>query len=232
MKKAPKSALRSFLSGHAGVDLVSYEEVRGFIFAVAGTPELVPPSEWLPEAFNGQLPKFENEEQAQAVLEEVMGIYNLAVSEGRRSKRLAPAFGKKALSDLEEDSAARFWSRGFLRGYSWLGELWQESMADEELEKELAAILLVLTFFASRKRAEACREETASDKSLEEVAEIMQWTFKKAMVQYLRLGRSIYEERLRYGQISSNDRAKIGRNEPCACGSGKKYKKCCGARLN
>ena len=23
--------------------------------------------------------------------------------------------------------------------------------------------------------------------------------------------------------------AKIGRNEPCPCGSGKKYKKCCGA---
>jgi len=23
-------------------------------------------------------------------------------------------------------------------------------------------------------------------------------------------------------------RAKIGRNEPCPCGSGKKYKKCCG----
>ena len=25
------------------------------------------------------------------------------------------------------------------------------------------------------------------------------------------------------------DTAKIGRNEPCRCGSGKKYKKCCGA---
>jgi hypothetical protein len=24
---------------------------------------------------------------------------------------------------------------------------------------------------------------------------------------------------------------KIGRNEPCPCGSGKKYKKCCGANL-
>jgi len=23
--------------------------------------------------------------------------------------------------------------------------------------------------------------------------------------------------------------AKIGRNDPCPCGSGKKYKKCCGA---
>ncbi len=26
--------------------------------------------------------------------------------------------------------------------------------------------------------------------------------------------------------------AKIGRNDPCPCGSGKKYKKCCGARAN
>jgi preprotein translocase subunit SecA len=25
--------------------------------------------------------------------------------------------------------------------------------------------------------------------------------------------------------------AKIGRNDPCPCGSGKKYKKCCGASL-
>ena len=24
---------------------------------------------------------------------------------------------------------------------------------------------------------------------------------------------------------------KIGRNEPCPCGSGKKYKKCCGANV-
>lgn len=24
---------------------------------------------------------------------------------------------------------------------------------------------------------------------------------------------------------------KIGRNDPCSCGSGKKYKKCCGANL-
>jgi len=24
--------------------------------------------------------------------------------------------------------------------------------------------------------------------------------------------------------------AKIGRNDPCPCGSGKKYKKCCGAK--
>ena len=30
-------------------------------------------------------------------------------------------------------------------------------------------------------------------------------------------------------QISAKDIKKIGRNDPCPCGSGKKYKKCCGA---
>ncbi|MCA9066876.1 MAG: SEC-C domain-containing protein, partial [Planctomycetaceae bacterium] len=25
-----------------------------------------------------------------------------------------------------------------------------------------------------------------------------------------------------------NDEPKVGRNDPCPCGSGKKYKKCCG----
>lgn len=28
-----------------------------------------------------------------------------------------------------------------------------------------------------------------------------------------------------------NDGPKVGRNDPCPCGSGKKYKKCCGANL-
>ena len=32
-------------------------------------------------------------------------------------------------------------------------------------------------------------------------------------------------------QISAKDIKKIGRNDPCPCGSGKKYKKCCGANL-
>ncbi|MHC5088906.1 MAG: SEC-C metal-binding domain-containing protein [Planctomycetota bacterium] len=27
------------------------------------------------------------------------------------------------------------------------------------------------------------------------------------------------------------DQPKVGRNDPCPCGSGKKYKKCCGKNL-
>ena len=33
------------------------------------------------------------------------------------------------------------------------------------------------------------------------------------------------------GKTVQRETPKIGRNDPCACGSGKKYKKCCGAAL-
>jgi uncharacterized protein YchJ len=29
----------------------------------------------------------------------------------------------------------------------------------------------------------------------------------------------------------TRDQPKVGRNEPCSCGSGTKYKKCCGATV-
>ncbi|GLG02281.1 hypothetical protein Alches_23220 [Alicyclobacillus hesperidum subsp. aegles] len=39
-----------------------------------------------------------------------------------------------------------------------------------------------------------------------------------------------FERRLRFEKaMATRPKKKIGRNEPCPCGSGKKYKKCCGA---
>ena len=37
-----------------------------------------------------------------------------------------------------------------------------------------------------------------------------------------------YEGKVRGGDPITRDSAKVGRNDPCPCGSGKKHKKCCG----
>lgn len=42
----------------------------------------------------------------------------------------------------------------------------------------------------------------------------------------------IIEEQEERPQLDNIDVSKIGRNDPCPCGSGKKFKKCCGASLN
>ena len=42
----------------------------------------------------------------------------------------------------------------------------------------------------------------------------------------------IIEENEEKPKLPENiDLSKIGRNDPCPCGSGKKFKKCCGAKL-
>ena len=44
--------------------------------------------------------------------------------------------------------------------------------------------------------------------------------------------RSIKQARLEVGDLDleHSARTKIGRNDPCPCGSGKKFKKCCGLK--
>ena len=42
-------------------------------------------------------------------------------------------------------------------------------------------------------------------------------------------GNWIFTKTLRQGPATIVSASKVGRNDPCPCGSGKKYKKCCGA---
>jgi uncharacterized protein YecA (UPF0149 family) len=79
--------------------------------------------------------------------------------------------------------------------------------------------------------AEAFREESGRGKSLDEIAHAMQATFGKAMVEYVRLGQSIYQARLAYEQSRPSRETRVGRNEPCPCGSGRKYKRCRGTTV-
>ncbi len=62
----------------------------------------------------------------------------------------------------------------------------------------------------------------------------MREMFPDALASYANLGRSIFEAVLEHGTAGREpvESTKIGRNEPCPCGSGKKYKKCCGGSIH
>lgn len=49
--------------------------------------------------------------------------------------------------------------------------------------------------------------------------------------QFRRVGPNWYfvDSKIRYGDPAVRSEDKVGRNDPCPCDSGKKYKKCCGA---
>jgi uncharacterized protein len=70
-------ALDAFLmSDRAPEDCMQLSDLDGFLSGIAIGPELIMPSEWLPVIWGGAEPEFESMEEAQLVLNAIMGRYN------------------------------------------------------------------------------------------------------------------------------------------------------------
>lgn len=52
---------------------------------------------------------------------------------------------------------------------------------------------------------------------------------EKGYADYLRIRLFQHTGNYKYIRVPINVKSVIGRNDPCHCGSGKKYKKCCGS---
>jgi len=230
-----EAALEAFLSQPARPQgTLSLGEVRGFLFAIAAAPDLVQPSEWAPFIFDGGEPDFEDMEEAQRIMATLMSLYNEANdvirSEGKRQMR-GCRFIEDPLSNLEPDAEVSQWSRGFAAGHSWLEESWEPYLI-KELDEDMGAVLMTLSFFGSRSLAESLlRESGRPDASLEEAATTFRNLFPEAVAGYAQIAMVIRRAVQNAGQRFDNaaqQPSSIGRNQPCPCGSGKKYKRCCG----
>jgi uncharacterized protein len=219
-----------------------FHELQGFLFAVACSPETIPPSESLPLIGNDMPLNFAHENEAQKILGLMMILYNetnAAVLERRNSLPAGCVFDEDISKNFEDDSSISQWSSGFASGHDWLAELWEGYLVDE-LDEECGATLMVLTFFSSRQLAEAYFREMKpgsakkGDASFEDFANKMRKLFPDSLASYSHLGRSIFEALLEQDAADRQPAKsnKNGRNESCPCGSGKKYKRCCGAAVH
>jgi uncharacterized protein len=216
---------------------MSYAECAGFLFAVSCAPEMIRPSEWIPLIFDEQDAAYATLEEAQEILPVLMALYNQIngqVYEG--SPALPPGCDIRddASRNLDEDAPLSQWARGYVHGHDWLSDLWDEYTPDA-LSDELGSMLMVLSFFASRQLAEAFHAEVErKGKSLEVMCDDMLSVLPDAMANYAQLGRSISQalQEQHAAERTPARSLKISRNDPCPCGSGKKYKKCCGASVH
>ena len=233
MPKRRPGALELFLTHsrrHPGT--LRYHELQGFLFAVASCPDLVKPGEWLPIVFGGGSAGYADLEEAQRILDELMTLYNsinAGVREGNATLPRDCRFRGDILANLDEDAPIAQWSRGFLTGHQWLEESWEH--VPSELDDDFAAMLMTLSFFSSRRLAEAFHAESGS-RSLERLAGAVRRVFRTALHDYAQLGLAIDQALREQQQTYQRDRPKVGRNDPCPCGSGRKFKKCCGVSVH
>jgi yecA family protein len=194
-------ALQALLSApERPKDTMPYFETAGFLFAVCCNPDLVKPAEWLPVVLGEDGGFFADLEEANRVLQLVMGLYN-HVNAGVLARRpeLPPLCEVRlgALDNLDADAPLSRWSRGFAEGHDWLALSWPDDLPDE-LDEGLGATLVVLTFHSSPRLAEAYRNETkGTPMAMEAMAAKMQEMLLPTMAAYANLGRGLYEGLLR-----------------------------------
>ena len=238
--KAQRRRLEAFLARpDIAEHALTYGQLQGFLFTIASAPDLVPPSEWMDFVFGEAEPVFSDEKEASDILGAVMAIYNeinLGVLDGAPLLPEDCALRDDPIANLEPDAPVAEWCEGFRLGHGWLEGSWDVPM-DEETDKELGACLTTLMFFSSRAMAEELRVEFGSARPLEESARTFHRLFENAMASYALVGRSIYEARyLNRAEDSPDSPADAPpvarRNDPCPCGSGRKFKRCCGRHVH
>ena len=179
-----------------------FQELQGFLFAVACSPELVPPSAWLPAISDEEDIGFKDEVEAQRIMGLIVSLYNgINDSAFERSKDLPPGCEFRAAieDNFSEELPISLWSRGFMMGHEWLEYVWDEYLP-EELDEEVGSTAMVLSFFSSRQLAELYHLESTTTPrrrrpkvSFIEFAEKVRELFPAALSSYANVGRSISE---------------------------------------
>jgi uncharacterized protein len=203
-------------------DAMLLEQLDGFIAGLLVCPELIKPGEWLPAVWgnvDGNEPRFDSLDHVNRVLGLVMEHYNgIARTLTEQPDRYAPLF---AVDERNDDILWELWIEGFEQAVKLRPAAWQQILlADPETARAIAGLLALADIARhdsafSKKECDALTE-AAPDQIGPWVVTLNEWRLAN------------YEPIQIPTSSSSAAKEKVGRNEPCPCGSGKKYKKCCG----
>lgn len=202
------------------------EELDGFTAGLLVCPELIKPGEWLRLIWSRDgsdaEPAFDNLDHVNRVLELVMDHYNgVARTLMECPDRYSPLF---PIDERNGDVLWELWIEGFARVVELRLETWQR-LLDTDADTA-AAIHGIMTLIDVANGGHRGSSEDRDVLTMKAPANIARWivtlnAWRLANYKPLQGASPI-------PQPSFASATKIGRNDPCPCGSGKKYKKCCG----
>ena len=203
----------------------SLEEIDGFFAALICSPELAKPSQYLPEIWGGEMADdeaFADRKEAQDFLSLLMRHWNNIA----RILEKGDVFAPLLFVDEEGTARANDWARGFMRGTHLHHESWKKLFADEGHGGPLVPILALA--YEHDPDPEMRPYKDNIDAELRDKLILGISGAATAIYRYFAPPRRMMAagpgaERTPYRQAER----KIGRNDPCPCGSGKKFKACC-----
>jgi yecA family protein len=210
--------IEQFLNFYGSQEAIgSLTELHGFFSAIGCSPEPVRPAEWLPEIWGGEdlAPDWPDQQTIQVFFDLIMPVHNAVMGQLQAINQFEIPFDVYGFGGLAFTDYSR-WCSGFEMGAQvgrfptmdipgvgvFLDDIFDGSASAEN--KSFEHFRTSLGMSPAEKKA---RERTLN----------------KAVRAIYILGRG--------GQVTAapvmHAAVKVGRNDPCPCGSGKKYKKCC-----
>ena len=205
-------------------------ELDGYVAALIVCPDTILPSEWLPGVW-GVDHDFEDAGEAEATVAAVMGHYNRIARELAESPEdYASVLG------MDADSGEALWEPWidcFERAMRLRRGVWRQIVQSGDREAAAAINMIVALSDSCYGRSDLTEEAKVKLRRLapglipEFVRNLNAWT-KSRQVGKDDRGPASFPAGFDFNEPSAFGR-KVGRNEPCPCGSGRKYKSCCGA---
>jgi uncharacterized protein len=218
---AERERLGGFLRGLKNPDRLTLEGLDGLFCALIAGPDTVLPSEYLPVVWGGEMADedaFASDEEANELLGLMMRHWNAIVDEYEKERVYLPLFDEPD----EKGVPGRQWARGFMRGVAMRRRGWMPMVTDEQ-EGALLTIALVAG------EVEPTWPATRLTDELREKIEALMGAGAGRAYHRFAAERRATARLARETKTVRRESAKVGRNAPCPCGSGRKYKQCCGA---
>jgi len=115
------------------------------------------------------------------------------------------------------------WAHGFMRGMHMRHDGWAELVNDEQ---HGGCLIPMMMLCHEHDEDPEMRPKPISPEQREDAIVCMAAGLLRAY-KYFRSEREAHAGAA-FRRAPKRDASKVGRNDPCPCGSGKKYKKCCG----
>jgi uncharacterized protein len=189
-------------------------ELDGFLTAIVSGPVTVMPSQWLPAVWGDCAPVWEDEQAFQdifALLVRHMNVISAMLMDA--PGEFEPLFGEREV-DGQFYTIVDEWCEGYRRGVQLAQDAWDSG---GEAMAMLLAPILAFTEETYWRGHDCASDETVQLQQVipSAVREIhAYWLTRRAGFQSS-------------SQPVRRSGPRVGRNDPCPCGSGRKYKHCC-----
>jgi uncharacterized protein len=192
--------------------IIDLSELDGFLTALVSGPNAIAPSRWLPAIWGVQEPTWESADDFQEILQLIVRHQNAIAAMLLHDPQAFEPMFEEGTVEGRTYLVVDEWCYGYMRGVALDAEAWNGGDAD------IKELLQPIQLWGTEEGWDEVDAMSDADQERE----------RNSIPQSVRALHKYWLDR-RVPSFAPVPRPspKVGRNEPCPCGSGKKYKHCC-----